>query len=253
MAKKVVEAVMDLILRNVSGWRREYNDNYIPVDENNNGRTTMEADDMETLQDRKNNLTTIPDAKDILELTPTGSDSGFSDNHSLDNDKNQYENDSGYWPNTSNLETDFPELNSTNSSYIQPTSSDVLLKPKSYNLSKDQSAPIANSPSLLRSTIQGTPTKPLRPELKFCDQKATCLKGNSCKDKHTPKEKIVFADRTKAKTANSRDFNEAKFRTQMCNANDGHNLLKCRFAHRTDQLICVRCLEVGHNDIKCGA
>jgi len=222
MAKKVVEAVMDLILRNVSGWRREYNDNYIPVDENNNGRTTMEAEDI------------------------------AADNHLPHNDKNQCENNSGYWLNKSNLETDFPELKSTNSSYIQPTSSAVPLKPKSYNLSKDQSAPIANSPSLPRSTFQGTPTKPLRPEPKFCDQKAMCLKKN-CKDKHTPKEKTVFEDRTKAKTANSRDFNDAKFRTQMCNANDGHNLLKCRFAHRTDQLICVRCLEVGHNDIKCGA
>jgi len=260
MAKAVVDActnMMDMIIRNISQWRREYR----PIDENDPARIDLEAQGVEviyTFQDQEVKLNTISSQREISVLSPTSSDSGVYSQHTDMNDicpmfydENQNEIDSGGLLNDPNSAAESQSIKSKNSPVIPSYLSNSHLKPQSSNHFKEFNSAVTKSPSLFQINEQLTVSKSLSINQKFCDLRATCLKGKSCKEKHTKKEKEVFDARATAKNANARDFNEGKFRTQMCNAGTKHILLKCRFAHTPEELVCLKCLEVGHQIHRC--
>jgi len=246
-----------MIIRNISQWRKEYR----PVDENDPVRNDLEAQGVEiikTYQDQEEKLNTISSQREVSELSPTSSDSGvhsehtdMNDTRSMFYDENQNEIDSGGLFNDPNSTAESQIIKSKNSPVIPSYLTNSRLKPQSSSLFKELNSAVMKSPSLFQIHEQRTISKPLSINQKFCELRATCLKGKSCKEKHTKKEKEVFDARATAKNANARDFNEGKFRTQMCNAGAQHISMKCRFAHTPEELVCLKCLEVGHQIYRC--
>jgi hypothetical protein len=147
-------------------------------------------------------------------------------------------------------------IKTTLPSPIQSTSSDDENETEIESLYEEEDEDSGNGSSceegekwpLVTSRLTRSDTNTFSSE--YCDQRALCTK-TKCKYKHTPKEKETFEARRVARLANDKDFNDSKFRTDLCKVNVLHNLKKCRFAHGLDQLICKICNEIGHKTEIC--
>jgi len=282
--KPTKTTVMDTIVKNIKGWRREFSGGHWTEDSINVLGAKLSSTSIKTEKYKSDNRmiegfnAAKIQAKDLQTANAFSSisyNANINCNNSLELEKRckkqvvcspkyyegrveqQYSGHSSpthsqVLPpcNAKSIET-LSETPSNSSCYEKMAKAEVVLEEEDYDSGYDRfdeeedDWQVVKPKKLLnQSNYKGLP-------LVYCDQKALCSKGGKCKDKHTAKEKETFEAKRIAKLANEKDFSDTKFRTEICKVLGNHNEKKCRFAHGPEQLICKACNEVGHKKDTC--